>query len=63
MSQVASTALESISGWAKHQILDNCFFETVAELRAAVEHYFHQRVAQARQRRGQVCAKALAAVT
>ena len=54
--------LESIFGWTKHQILGNRFFETVAELQAAVEHYFHQRVAQARQRRDRAWAKALAAV-
>jgi len=52
--------LESIFGWIKHQVLGDRFFETLADLRAAVEHHFHQRVAKAKERRNKVWAKALA---
>ena len=50
--------LEPIFGWTKHQILGGRLFQTVAQLQAAVESYFHQRVAQAKERRDQACAKA-----
>jgi transposase len=52
--------LESIFGWTKHQILGGRVFNTVAELRAAVEHYFRQRVAEAKHRRDRVWSAALA---
>lgn len=55
--------LESIFGWTKHQILGNRPFQTVAELQAAVEHYFRYRVAQARERRDRAWVNALAAST
>ena len=50
--------LEPIFGWTKHQILGGRLFQTVAQLQAAVESYFHQRVAQAKKRRDQACARA-----
>ncbi len=50
--------LEPIFGWTKHQILGGRLFQTVTQLQAAVESYFHQRVAQAKERRDQACAKA-----
>ncbi|NIV33988.1 MAG: IS630 family transposase [Anaerolineae bacterium] len=50
--------LEPIFGWTKHQILGGRLFQTVAQLQAAVESYFHQRVAHAKERRDQACAKA-----
>ena len=53
--------LESVFGWTKHQVLGDRLFETIHELRAAVEHYFHQRVCQARQRRDRTWDAALAA--
>ncbi len=53
--------LESIFGWTKHQILGDRLFQTVAELQAAAEHYFHHRVAQARERRDRLWAEALTA--
>jgi transposase len=53
--------LEPIFGWIKHQVLGGSLFQTVAQLQAAVEHYFHQRVAQAKTRRDEVWAKAQAA--
>ena len=52
--------LEPIFGWTKRQILGDRLFETVAELQAAVEHHFCQRVAQAKERRDRAWAKALA---
>jgi hypothetical protein len=52
--------LESIFGWVKHQVLGDRLFETVAELQAAVEHYFHHRVVKAKERRDRTWAKALA---
>lgn len=53
--------LEPIFGGVKHQILGSRLFEKVAKLQAAVEHYFCQRVAKAKERRDQAWAKALAA--
>jgi hypothetical protein len=50
--------LEPIFGWTKHQILGGRLFWTVAQLRAAVESYFHHRVAQAKERRDQACPEA-----
>jgi transposase len=43
--------LEPIFGWTKHQVLGGRLFQTIAQLQAAVECYFHQRVAQAKERR------------
>jgi hypothetical protein len=53
--------LESIFGWTKHQVLGDRVFETVAELQAAVERYFCQRVAKAKECRDRAWVKALAA--
>jgi hypothetical protein len=50
--------LEPIFGWTKHQVLGGRLFQTVAQLQAAVERYFHQRVAQAKERRDQAWVKA-----
>jgi hypothetical protein len=50
--------LEPIFGWTKHQVLGGRLFETVAQLQAAVESYFHQRVAQAKERRNRAWVKA-----
>ena len=50
--------LEPIFGWAKHQVLGGRLFETVAQLQAAVESYFHQRVAEAKERRNRAWVKA-----
>jgi transposase len=50
--------LEPIFGWTKHQVLGGRLFQTVAQLQAAVESYFHQRVAQAKERRDQAWVKA-----
>ena len=50
--------LEPIFGWTKHQILGGRLFQTVAQLQAAVESYFHQRVAQAKKRRNRAWVKA-----
>jgi hypothetical protein len=50
--------LEPIFGWTKHQVLGGRLFQTVAQLQAAVERYFQQRVAQAKERRDQVWVKA-----
>lgn len=55
--------LESIFGWTKHQILGGRLFQTVAQLQAAVEHYFRHRVAQARERRDRAWVNALASST
>ena len=49
--------LEPIFGWTKHQVLGGRLFQTVAQLQAAVERYFHQRVAQAKERRDRTWAK------
>jgi transposase len=49
--------LESIFGWTKHQVLGGRLFQTVAQLQTAVERYFHQRVAQAKERRDRTWAK------
>ena len=46
--------LEPIFGWIKHQMLGDRQFETVADLRRAVERCFRQRVAEAKQRRDAV---------
>jgi hypothetical protein len=43
--------LEPVFGWIKHQMLGGRPFETVAQLRLAVEDCFRQRVAAARRRR------------
>ena len=50
--------LEPIFGWTKHQVLGGRLFQTVAQLQAAVESYFHQRVAQAKERRNRAWVKA-----
>ena len=50
--------LEPIFGWTKHQVLGGRLFETVAQLQAAVESYFHQRVAEAKERRNRAWVKA-----
>jgi transposase len=50
--------LEPIFGWTKHQVLGGRLFETVAQLQAAVDSYFHQRVAQAKERRNRAWVKA-----
>ena len=42
--------LEPIFGWTKHQVLGGRLFQTIAQLQAAVERYFHQRIAQAKER-------------
>jgi transposase len=55
--------LESIFGWTKHQVLGGRLFKTVAELQAAVERYFRQRVASAKERRDRAWATALATAT
>ena len=52
--------LESVFGWTKHQVLGGRPFETVAELQAAVERHFRQRVASAKERRDQAWTAALA---
>ncbi len=52
---------ESVFGWTKHQLLGHRLFETLHGLRTAVEHYFHQRVRQARQGRDRTWNAALAA--
>jgi transposase len=49
--------LEPIFGWTKHQVLGGRLFQTVAQLQAAVESYFHQRVAQAKERRDRAWVK------
>jgi hypothetical protein len=49
--------LEPVFGWTKHQVLGGRLFQTVAQLQAAVEHYFHQRVAQAKERRDRTWAR------
>jgi transposase len=49
--------LEPIFGWTKHQVLGGRLFQTVAQLQAAVERYFYQRVAQAKERRDRAWAK------
>lgn len=53
--------LEPIFGWTKHQVLGGRLFQTVAQLQAAVELHFHQRVAQAKERRDRAWARALSA--
>ena len=53
--------LEPIFGWTKHQVLGGRMFDTVAELQAAVERSFRQRVEEARERRHQAWTKALEA--
>ena len=50
--------LEPIFGWTKHQVLGGRLFQTVAQLQAAVECYFHQRIAQAKKRRDRAWDKA-----
>jgi transposase len=50
--------LEPIFGWTKHQVLGGRLFQTVSQLQVAVERYFHQRVAQAKERRDQSWIKA-----
>jgi transposase len=50
--------LEPIFGWTKHQVLGDRLFETVAQLQAAVERYFHQRIDQAKERRDRDWVKA-----
>jgi transposase len=54
--------LEPIFGWTKHQVLGGRLFETVAQLQTAVERYFHQRVAQAKERRDRARIKAESAI-
>jgi hypothetical protein len=55
--------LESIFGWTKHQVLGDRIFETIVDLRQAVEQHFRQRVAQAKERRDRAWTKALATAT
>ena len=55
--------LEPIFGWTKHQVLGGRLFETVAQLQAAVERYFHQRIDQAKERRDRDWVKAQLAPT
>jgi transposase len=50
--------LEPIFGWTKHQVLGGRLFQTVAQLQAAVELHFRQRVAQAKERRDRAWARA-----
>jgi transposase len=50
--------LEPIFGWTKHQVLGGRLFETVAQLQAAVEFHFRQRVAQAKERRDRAWTRA-----
>ena len=50
--------LEPIFGWTKHQVLGGRLFQTVAQLQAAVELHFHQRVAQSKERRDRIWARA-----
>jgi hypothetical protein len=50
--------LEPIFGWTKHQVLGGRLFQTIAQLQAAVERYFHQRIAQAKERRDRAWFKA-----
>jgi transposase len=45
--------LEPIFGWTKHQMLGDRLFQTISQLQTAVERYFYQRVAQAKDRRDQ----------
>ncbi len=51
-------ATRAIFGWTKHQVLGGRLFQTVGQLQAAVERYFHQRVAQAKERRDKAWVKA-----
>ena len=55
--------LEAVFGWVKHEVLGDRSFETVAELQAAVERAFEQRVAAAKERRDRTWAKSLALAT
>ena len=50
--------LEPIFGWTKHQVLGGRLFQTVAQLHTAVERYFHQRVAHAKELRDRAWVKA-----
>lgn len=51
--------LEAIFGWIKHHVLGGRLFDTVAELQLAVERYFRQRVAAAKERHDRAWRKAL----
>lgn len=53
--------LEAIFGWVKHQVLGGRVFETLLELRQAVELAFRQRVAWAKDRHDKALSKLLAA--
>jgi hypothetical protein len=51
--------LEAIFGWVKHHVLGARCFEQIADLKAAVEFAFKQRVADAKVRRDRAWATAL----
>jgi len=51
--------LESVFGWIEHQMWEDRSFETVAELQAAAEAYFHQRTTSAKERGDQASVKSL----
>jgi hypothetical protein len=53
-------SLEAVFGSVKHRGLSDRTFESLAELRAAVERAFQRRVAAAKKRRDCQWAKALA---
>lgn len=52
--------LEAIFGYVKHQVLGGRRFKSVAHLQAVVEHYFRQRVVEAKARRDRTWNPALA---
>jgi len=51
--------LEPVFGWTKHQVLGGRLFQTVAQLQAAVELHFRQRIAQAKERRDRAWAASM----
>ena len=55
--------LEAVFGAVKHRILGKLEFETLAALKAVVEHYFRQRVPAAKVRRDKAWEKFLALAT
>jgi hypothetical protein len=55
--------LESIFGWTKHHVLGGRIFETIAALQETVTRHFHQRVAQAKEKRDRAWAEALVTAT
>lgn len=52
--------LEAIFGWIKHQLLGDRLFETIADLRMAVEYCFQLRVTDAKLRRNRAWSAAVA---